>query len=130
MLVAEAVVEAVLGVSEMIKDKIPERPLVTEWLAALDSTGNDCTLARYVLYLEGELVRLRAEVKRLREVERLAKKYATISSNRGRLLGVGQDFRNHDSVCAKAFREREYLHQTEIAARNALFTALGKEAAE
>ena len=67
MLVAEAVVEAVLEVSEMIKDKIPERPLVTEWLAALDSTGNDCTLARYVLYLEDELARLREENAKLRK---------------------------------------------------------------
>ena len=67
VLVAEAVVEAVLEVSEMIKDKIPERPLVTEWLAALDSTGNDCTLARYVLYLEDELARLREENAKLRK---------------------------------------------------------------
>ena len=104
----------------MPNNNIPERPLVTEELAAFNSNGNDYNLVRYVLYLEGE-------VERLEEIERLAKKYAAISSNRDRLLRVGQDYRNHDSVCAKAFREREYLHQTEIAARNALFAVVNKE---
>ena len=45
----------------MPNNNTPERPLVTEKLAALDSNGNDCKLARYVLYLEGEVGRLEKE---------------------------------------------------------------------
>ena len=80
-------------------NNIPERPLVTEELAAFNSNDNDCRLARYVLYLEGEVRRL---VKENVHMRRMRDKALTLLNEKDAALKAAQA--HTDSFFASAER--------------------------
>ena len=94
-------------------NNIPERPLVTEELAAFNSNDNDCRLARYVLYLEGEVRRL---VKENVNMRRMRDKALTLLNEKDAALMAARahtdDFfasaeRGHHIVVADCFKRAQ-----------------------
>ena len=94
-------------------NNIPKRPIVTEELAAFNSNDNDCRLARYVLYLEGEVKLLE---KKNTHMRRMRDKALTLLNEKNAALMAARahtdDFfasaeRGHHIVVAECFRKAQ-----------------------